>query len=107
MAERWSKHDVSFLEGRRLRRHRRFAWSRAMVRETSLTPADLIWPLFIIEGSNERTAIKTMPGVERLSVDLAVRAAKEAAAAGIPALALFPNTPDALRNEDGSEGHNH
>jgi len=76
------------------------------VRETELTPADLIWPLFIIEGHNERTQIKTMPGVERLSVDLAVRAAKEAVAAGIPALALFPNTPDALRNPDGSEAYN-
>jgi porphobilinogen synthase len=106
MAERWQKHDISFLEGHRLRRHRRFAWSRAMVRETTLAPSDLIWPLFIIDGHNERTAIKTMPGVERLSVDLAVAAAREAAAAGIPALALFPNTPDNLRSEDGREAYN-
>jgi len=106
MAERWKKHDVSFLDGRRLRRHRRFAWSRAMVRETSLTPSDLIWPLFIIDGHNERSAIKTMPGVERLSVDLAVAAAREAAAAGIPALALFPNTQDERRNEDATEAYN-
>src|SRR5690606_23906799 len=55
---------------------------------------------------NERTAIKTMPGVERLSIDLLVAAAREAVAAGIPALALFPNTPDHLRNENGSEAYN-
>ena len=106
MSERWIKHDVEFLAGRRLRRSRQTAWSRAMVRETTLTPSDLIWPLFIIEGRNERTAIKSMPGVERLSVDLAVAAAREAEAAGIPALALFPNTPDHLRNEDASEAYN-
>jgi porphobilinogen synthase len=106
MAQHWKKHDVDFLNGRRLRRHRRFAWSRALVRETVLTPADLILPLFVIEGDNERTPIRTMPGVERLSVDLAVAAAREAAAAGIPALALFPNTPDALRNADATEAYN-
>ena len=50
MAERWQKHDISFLEGHRLRRHRRFAWSRAMVRETTLAPSDLIWPLFFFYG---------------------------------------------------------
>jgi len=102
----WPKYDMDFLNGRRQRRLRRSSWMRDLVRETELTPADLIWPLFIIEGHNERTQIKTMPGVERLSVDLAVRAAKEAVAAGIPALALFPNTPDALRNPDGSEAYN-
>jgi porphobilinogen synthase len=90
----------------RLRRLRRSAWSRAMVRETSLTPSDLIWPLFIIDGRNERTAIKTLPGVERLSVDLAVAAAKEAASLGIPALALFPNTQDERRSETAAEAFN-
>jgi porphobilinogen synthase len=90
----------------RLRRLRRTAWSRALVRETGLAPSDLIWPLFLIDGENERSAIGTMPGVERLSVDLAVAAAKEAAALGIPALALFPNTPDARRNPDASEAYN-
>jgi porphobilinogen synthase len=79
---------------------------RDLVRETTLTPADFIWPLFVIEGQNERTQIKTMPGVERLSVDLIVKAAKDARAAGIPALAIFPNTPDHLRNSDGSEAYN-
>ena len=102
----WPKYDMDFLDGRRQRRLRRTGWMRDLVRETALTPADFIWPLFVIEGSNERTAIKSMPGVERLSIDLAVKAAKEAVAAGIPALALFPNTPDHLRNENGSEAYN-
>jgi porphobilinogen synthase len=106
MAERWAKHDMGFLEGRRQRRLRQSAFMRDLVRETVLTPADLIWPLFVIEGRNERSAIPSMPGVERLSVDLLVAAARDAAAAGIPALALFPNTPDALRNEDAAEVYN-
>jgi porphobilinogen synthase len=97
---------MDFLNGRRQRRLRRTGWMRDLVRETTLMPADFIWPLFIIDGQNERTQIKTMPGVERLSVDLAVKAAKEAVVAGIPALALFPNTPDQRRNPDGSEAYN-
>jgi porphobilinogen synthase len=102
----WPKYDMDFLNGRRQRRLRRTAWMRDLVRETTLTPADFIWPLFVIEGHNERTQIKTMPGVERLSVDLLVKAAKDARDAGIPALAIFPNTPDHLRNSDGSEAYN-
>lgn len=77
-----------------------------MVRETQVTPSDLIWPLFIIEGSNERQQVKTMPGVERLTVDLAVEAAKNAQSLGIPALALFPNTPADRRSEMGEESYN-
>lgn len=106
MSEPWTKHDMDFLGGRRLRRTRRTGWSRAMVRETVLTPADLIWPLFVIEGHNEKTAIRSMPGVERLSIDLCVEAARAARDAGIPALALFPNTPDHLRSENGAEAYN-
>jgi len=106
MADTWHKHDMTFLGGRRLRRPRRSEWSRAMVRETVLTPSDLIWPLFVIEGHNEKTAIRTMPGVERLSVDLCVEAAKAARDAGIPALALFPNTRPETRSEDGAEAYN-
>jgi porphobilinogen synthase len=102
----WPKYDMDFLGGRRQRRLRRTGWMRDLVRETTLTPADLIWPLFVIEGRNERSAVRTMPGVERLSVDLIVQAARDAKAAGIPALALFPNTPDHLRNADGSEAYN-
>jgi len=77
-----------------------------MVRETELLPRDLIWPLFVIEGQNEKTPIKTMPGVDRLSIDLMITAAKQARDAGIPALAIFPNTPDHLRSEDGAEAYN-
>jgi porphobilinogen synthase len=106
MTGRWLRHDMEFLGGRRQRRLRRTGWMRDMVRETVLTPHDFIWPLFIIEGQNEKTQIRTMPGVERLSVDLAVEAARAAHAEGIPALALFPNTPDHLRNEDASEAYN-
>lgn len=106
MTQDWPKHDMSFLGGRRLRRTRATAWSRSMVRETELLPRDLIWPLFVIEGQNEKTAIRTMPGVERLSIDLMVEAARAARDAGIPALAIFPNTPDHLRSEDGAEAYN-
>lgn len=77
-----------------------------MVRETTLQPSDLIWPLFIIEGTNTREAVKSMPGVDRLSIDLAVAAAKEAHALGIPALALFPNTPADRRSDNGEESFN-
>lgn len=106
MSTNWPKHDMSFLGGRRQRRLRRTGWMRNMVRETVLTPHDFILPVFVIDGQNERTAIKTMPGVERLSVDLLVQLAKDAAAEGIPALALFPNTQDDRRNADGSEAWN-
>ncbi|MFC3703159.1 porphobilinogen synthase [Devosia honganensis] len=106
MTQDWPRHDMSFLSGHRLRRTRQAEWSRAMVRETSLAPSDLIWPLFVIEGDNEKTAIRTMPGVERLSVDLLVEAARAAREAGIPALALFPNTPDHLRSDNAAEAYN-
>jgi porphobilinogen synthase len=106
MSGRWKKHDMELLGGRRLRRLRRTPWMRDLVRETVLTSHDLIWPLFVIEGSSERTVIKSMPGVERLSVDLCVAAARQAAAEGIPALALFPNTPDHLRSEGAEEAYN-
>jgi len=107
MAARWARHDMAeFLGGHRQRRLRRTGWMRDLVRENTLTSADFIWPLFVIEGHNERTQIRTMPGVERLSVDLCVEAARQAAAEGIPALALFPNTPDHLRTEDAEEAFN-
>ncbi|MEQ9635230.1 MAG: porphobilinogen synthase [Devosia marina] len=106
MTHNWPKHDMSFLAGRRMRRLRQSDWTRAMVRETELLPRDLIWPLFVIEGQHEKTQIKTMPGVERLSIDLMVEAARQARDVGIPALAIFPNTPDHLRSENGAEAHN-
>jgi porphobilinogen synthase len=88
---------------RRLRRH---DWSRRLVAESTLSPADFIWPLFVIEGQNKREAIASMPGVERRSIDLAVDAAKEAAILGIPVIALFPHTDSKLKTEDGREATN-
>jgi porphobilinogen synthase len=90
----------------RLRRSRQAAWSRALVAETTLTPSNLIWPIFVADGKKARQAISSMPGVERLSIDLAVNAALEAAELGIPAIALFPYTQPALRDEAATEAFN-
>ncbi len=90
----------------RLRRPRQAAWSRALVAETSLSPANLIWPIFVADGKNKRQAIASMPGVERLSIDLAAAAAEEAAGLGIPAIALFPYTQPKLRDEAATEAFN-
>jgi porphobilinogen synthase len=90
----------------RLRRNRKSAWSRKLVREHTLTVDDLIWPLFVVEGTNVRQPIASMPQVERLSVDQAVREAEKAAQWGIPCLALFPYTDPDLRDEKGSEALN-
>lgn len=89
-----------------MRRTRRHDWSRRLVAETSLSPADFIWPVFVIDGDDKREAVASMPGVERLSVDLVVKAAQEAAALGIPVIALFPQTPASLKSEDGREALN-
>jgi len=90
----------------RMRRLRRHDWSRRLVAENALTASDLIWPLFLVDGENKRVAIPSMPGVERLSVDCAVAAAEEAAHLGIPVIALFPNTADAKKTDDGREAEN-
>ena len=90
----------------RLRRTRANAWSRAMHRETQLTPANLIWPLFVTEGSGVEDPIASLPGVSRWSVDGIVARAKEAVDLGIPCLALFPNTQGERRSEDGREALN-
>ena len=90
----------------RLRRNRRADWSRRLVRETSLTTDDLIWPIFLIEGTRASNPVAAMPGVDRLSIDLAVKAAEEAVALGLPAIALFPNTDPSLRDEEASEALN-
>lgn len=90
----------------RLRRNRRDSWSRALVAENKLTVADLIWPLFVQEGVRQRTPVPSMPGVARLSVDEIVKDAAKAAKLGIPAIALFPNTPGNLKSEDGDESFN-
>lgn len=90
----------------RLRRTRATGWSRSLHRETILTPADLIWPLFVTEGEGIEEPIVTLPGVSRWSVDGIVERAKEAVSLGIPVIALFPNTPPSKRSENGEEAHN-
>ncbi len=90
----------------RMRRLRQADWTRRLVAESSLSPADFIWPLFIVDGRNRREAVASMPGVERLSVDMIAAAAEEAAKLGIPAVALFPYTDPALKTEDGREATN-
>jgi porphobilinogen synthase len=90
----------------RPRRNRRTEWARRMVREHVLTTDDLIWPLFVVEGSKVRTPVASMPGVERLSIDQAVRAAERAAKLTIPCIALFPYTEPDKRDDVGSEALN-
>jgi porphobilinogen synthase len=96
----------AILGGRRMRRNRRSDWSRRLVRESVLTVDDLIWPLFLVDGTDLAQPVASMPGVERLSVDRAVREAERAASLGIPAIALFPYTDPALRDPTGSEAIN-
>ena len=96
-------HQVDLITGhRRMRRNRKADWTRRMVRENQLTVDDLIWPIFLVPGTGISEPIAAMPGVNRLSVDKAVEAAREAADLGIPALATFPNIESSLRDENGS-----
>lgn len=90
----------------RLRRMRRDDFSRRLMRETTLTPSDLIYPVFVLEGTNQREPVVSMPGVERLSIDLLVAEAKHAHALGIPAMALFPVTPTEVKSDDAREAFN-
>ena len=87
----------------RMRRNRRTGWSRRLLAEHSVTSADLILPIIIIDGENRREPIATMPKVERLSIDLATEVAAEAESLGIPALALFPAIAPELKSPDGAE----
>ncbi|MBB3945842.1 porphobilinogen synthase [Rhizobium skierniewicense] len=97
-------HLVDHMTGhRRMRRNRKADWTRRMVRENILTVDDLIWPVFIVPGTNIIEPIPAMPGVSRMSVDRLVEAAKEAADLGVPAIATFPNIDLALRDETGSQ----
>lgn len=89
----------------RMRRTRAAAWSRRLHAETVLTPADLIWPLFVTEGADEEP-VSSLPGVSRWSLRRLVDRAREAADLGIPCVALFPNTPPGLRTDDGREAFN-
>ncbi len=92
--------------GQRLRRLRQHDWTRRLVRETTVTVADLIWPIFVRDGTGADEAVPSMPGIVRRSVERAVEAAREARDLGIPAVALFPYTERALRDEAGSEALN-
>lgn len=90
----------------RMRRNRTDGWMREMVAEHRLSAADLIWPLFITGGEKQRETIASMPGVERLSIDLIVESVREAADHGIPAIALFPATPAEIKTPGGEEAWN-
>ena len=90
----------------RLRRTRATAWSRALHRETVLTPADFVWPLFVTEGKGIEEPIASLPGVSRWSLDGIAARAREAVSLGIPCVALFPNTPAERRSDDGKEALN-
>jgi porphobilinogen synthase len=89
-----------------LRRLRRYDWSRRLIAESRLSTDDLIWPLFVHEGQNRREAVGSMPGVERLSIDLLVEAAGAALAAGIPAVAIFPVVEPAKKTPNAEEATN-
>src|SRR5208337_2455510 len=90
----------------RPRRNRKAEWARRLVKEHVLTTDDLIWPLFLVEGKKERVPVAAMPGVDRLSVDEALREAEKAAKLDIPAIAFFPYTEPHLKDEHGSEAFN-
>jgi len=89
-----------------MRRNRSADWLRRMVQENRLTADDLIWPIFVVEGSGKREAVLSMPGVERLSVDLLAEEVGKAQELGIPAVAVFPYTPEGLKTPGGSEALN-
>ena len=91
---------------RRPRRMRRDDFSRRLMRETVLTVDDLIYPLFVLEGTGRREQVSSMPGIERLSIDEMLREAEMLAGLGVPAIALFPVTPPACKSEDAREAYN-
>jgi porphobilinogen synthase len=90
----------------RMRRMRRDDFSRRLMRETTLTPADFIYPVFVMEGKKQRVKVPSMPGVERMTIDELVKEAKIVAKLGVPAMALFPVTPPEAKSLDGSEAWN-
>lgn len=90
----------------RMRRLRRQDFSRRLVRETQITPSDLIYPMFVLEGQNQRQTVASMPGVERLSLDLLQQEAKQLYSLGIPAMAIFPVTEPGNKSEDAREAYN-
>ncbi|MGA0974781.1 MAG: porphobilinogen synthase [Sedimenticolaceae bacterium] len=90
----------------RMRRMRRDDFSRRLMRETNVTPDDLIYPVFVLEGENQREPVMSMPGVERMSIDLLVKESKHIASLGVPAMAIFPVTPAEAKSEDAAEAFN-
>ena len=90
----------------RMRRMRRDDFSRRLMRESALTADDLIYPVFVLEGENQREAVPSMPGIERLSIDLLLAEAEEVAGLGVPMIALFPVTPQENKSEDAAEAYN-
>jgi porphobilinogen synthase len=90
----------------RMRRNRASEFARRLVRETELHTSDLIYPVFVIDGSGQREPVSSMPGVDRLSIDLLVEEARKAFDLGIPMLALFPNVDQSLRTENGEQAYN-
>ncbi|MBS24430.1 MAG: porphobilinogen synthase [Gammaproteobacteria bacterium] len=90
----------------RMRRMRKDSFSRRLMRETRLSIDDLIFPVFIIDGSNEKQNIDSMPDIYRMSIDVLLKEAAELVALGIPAIALFPSPDDSVKTEDGSESFN-
>jgi len=90
----------------RPRRMRRDPFSRAMMRENTITAADLIYPVFVLEGQNQRQQVASMPGVERVSLDLLLKVAEECVSLGIPAMALFPLVDQSVKTYDGIEATN-
>ncbi|HYF09319.1 MAG TPA: porphobilinogen synthase [Acetobacteraceae bacterium] len=90
----------------RMRRNRRDAWTRRLVAENTLTVDDLIWPIFVIEGTNEERAVASMPGQVRVTVDRVARHVERAVALGIPAIAIFPATPTEVKDAEGTEALN-
>ena len=105
-AERGQTSLSDMLGGRRMRRVRQADWVRRLVRETTLTVDDLIWPIFLIDGENRREPVESMPGVDRMSIDMAVRAVEDAATLGIPVVALFPYTDPTAKTEACEEAWN-
>ncbi len=91
---------------RRPRRMRKHDFSRRLMRETTLTPADFIYPVFVLDGENRTEAVPSMPGVQRMSIDRLVREASDVHALGIPAMALFPVTPAEVKSDDAREAYN-
>ncbi len=90
----------------RMRRMRRNEFSRRLMRENVLTANDFIYPMFILEGENQREAVPSMPGVERVSIDLLLKEAEQCLKLGIPAIALFPVVPQEKKSDDAAEAYN-